>query len=68
MDRNKIKLALGIISGRVNINLLNEDEWYDLGYEPHSFSKLGTPVVDNVKSKAEDIIYEALKSKIVKEG
>ena len=61
MDSGKVKLALGVISGRIDVDSLDNDDWCDLGYDLYSFGGLGIPDIDSVKGQAEDIIYDALK-------
>lgn len=56
----KIKLALGIISGRITNNNLDDENYYNLGYEPHNFSYYGPPDNNELLNKAEDIILENL--------
>ncbi len=63
---DKLKLALGIISGRVNADSLGNTEYYALGYEPYSFSALGCPDRREIKFKAENIILDAIKEKYEK--
>ena len=63
MDHNKTKLALGVISGRVDFNNFDNNDWNDLGFEPYNFGAFGRPDYHEVLNKAEDIIVDLLNSK-----
>lgn len=55
---DKLRLALGIISGR--ITGLNWEHYETLGYNTYKFSAFGSPSWSDVKEKAEDIIWCAI--------
>ena len=66
VDKDKIALALSIISGRKTE--LDHDEYGLLGYDSYKFGYYGKPSVDDLKREAESILYECLKNGDVKAG
>lgn len=56
MNQDKIKLALAVLSGRL-VNLDNE-KLKLLGFNTYNFWKEGKLSSDEIKIKAENIIYE----------
>lgn len=59
---NQIRLALGIISGRIDPNNLDNEGMYALGFDPGRFGYYGTPTKEELKERAEDIICYELDS------
>ena len=57
-DYKKLKLCLSIISGRNSY--FDSDEFDILGYDVYKFGYYGEPSIDEMKSKAEDIIIEMI--------
>lgn len=52
----KLRLALGILSGRLNdVSNLDCADIYELGYDYY-----GNPSLQDLKERAEEIIYNAL--------
>ncbi len=62
----KIYLALGILSGRIDASYLDSDEYKLLGYDTYKFSYYGRPDEFDIKQKAENIIYDAIIGEEVK--
>ena len=60
MNEQKVRLALGIISGRRRVEDLNWEHFEMLGYNSYSFGYFGTPPEAEVKMRCEDIIFDAL--------
>ena len=55
-ETKKVRLALGILSGR--IKRLDQFQYLTLGYDTYKFSSFGQPDSDEIKQEAENIIYE----------
>jgi len=60
LDETKIRIALGIISGRNKIENLTVFDLDELGYDSCKFSSFGRPDADEIQLQAEQIIYRAL--------
>ena len=58
LGRRRLRLALGIISGR--IKSLSADDFNDLGYDSYKFGHYGKPDEDELKQRAEDILIDAI--------
>lgn len=61
MNEDKIKLALGILSGR--IQSLSTLDYETLGYDTYKFNAFGKPDSFEIKLESENIITEALLDK-----
>ena len=63
MNRKKLQLALGIISGRIEA-LANREQYELLGlvYDPdhHYYTRKGKNWANSLRIRAEDILLEAL--------
>lgn len=61
----RLRLALRILSGSVQIDDLGMDEYNILGFYPYNFYIIyyGVPSNDDIKLRAEEIIYEQIRSK-----
>ena len=57
---NKIRLALAIISGRINEDNIQVDEIDLLGYDIYKIGAFGKLKTEQLKEKAEDIIFDAI--------
>lgn len=60
MTREKIRLALSILSGRFSIESFGWEEWDTLGFDAYKFGAFGRPGLEDIRSKAEEIILEAI--------
>ena len=65
MNKDKLLLALSVLSGRVRANDLSEPDWYELDFDPSNFFSFhghpdGHPDDDEVKRQAEAIIADAI--------
>lgn len=64
MNEYKLRLALGVISGRIKSEDLGYDDWDVLGYDSYKFAYYGKPSDSELKKRCEDIIlYAILESK-----
>lgn len=54
----RLRLAIAIVSGRKTS--FDSEDYLDLGYDPYRFGYYGTPSLDDVKEKAESILYNAI--------
>lgn len=59
---NKIRLALAIISGRINEDNIQLDEIDLLGYDVYKIAAFGKLRTEQLKEKAEDIIFNAMQT------
>jgi hypothetical protein len=57
MNREKVRLALSILSGKISTEELSNSEWTMLGYDPDTFAP-GPP--DEARARAVEIILEAI--------
>lgn len=67
-EKLKLRLALRIISGRSNLDILRDcdnDKLVLLGFDPWNFSYYGKPTHNELKERAEDIIFYFLTRKEV---
>lgn len=62
MNEAQLRLALSIISGRKQRTGMDDSDWNLLGYDVYKFGYYGTPNNDDIKERAEDIIFDALSS------
>lgn len=60
MNREKIRLAMAIVSGRYDADDMSADDWDTLGYDPYKFGYYGKPDSSDLKERAEDILLEAI--------
>lgn len=60
MNRDKIRLALAVISGRKTE--FSPGDYATLGYDTYKFSYYGAPALDEVRKNAEDIVYYLLET------
>jgi hypothetical protein len=60
-EQRRLRMALGILSGRVLSP--NDDTLEKLGYDPYKFSGYGRPSVDEIRRKAEEIVFAAIQNK-----
>lgn len=60
MNKERLRLALGILSGRVDWTLLSNEDYEKLGYDTYKFSYYGKPEEYYLKLKAEEIIMDAI--------
>lgn len=58
--REKIRVAIGIISGKYNKENLDQDVWDLLGYDTYRFSYYGSPSDKELKEKAGEILLDAI--------
>ncbi len=54
----RLRLAIAIVSGRKTS--FDSEDYINLGYDPYRFGYYGTPSPDDVKEKAESILYNAI--------
>ncbi len=62
-EKKQLRLALGIISGRKDISILmkyRDEEVLLLGYDPTKMGYYGRPTEDDVRQRAEELVYEHL--------
>ena len=53
-----LRLALGILSGRIKD--IDIDQYATLGYDAYKFSAFGKPDENELRSRAEDIVFDAI--------
>lgn len=68
INKEKIRLALAILSGRVMAINISNKELGTLGYDHHRFSYYGSPTDLEIKQEAENIIFNALMKKEESDG
>jgi len=57
MDKDRLYLALGIISGRIeNGDNFSDADWVDFGFDPFRFSSFGTPDNTELKRQSETAV------------
>lgn len=60
--KQKLRLALGIVSGRISTENLDYQHYDLLGYDSYKFGYYGKPPRSEVLEKCEDIICAAILS------
>jgi len=55
-----LKLALGILSGRINIESLTPDDYDLLGYDSYKIREIGKPDRDLILNEIEDIVFSTI--------
>lgn len=63
-EKFQLRLALGIISGRIKIENLDYLELDLLGYDNYRFSYLDKPEESDLLEKCEDIVFNAIMSSL----
>ena len=62
MDEIKLRLSLKIISGRKKYEDLDYNHFEILGWDSYKFGYSGKPSENEVKERAEDIVYDAIEA------
>ena len=65
MNKNKIRLALAVISGRKTG--FSTDDYKTLGYDVFKFGYYGQPTLDEVRENAEAAVYYLLETVALQE-
>lgn len=55
-----LKLALGVISHRLLVSSLSNEDFELLGYDTYKFAYYGTPKADEVRGMCEDIVFNLI--------
>ena len=66
-NQDSLELALSIISGRKKVGHLSQRDWEELGYDTYRFGWRDRPNEDDIKIKAEEIIFNCLVNGVQKE-
>jgi hypothetical protein len=59
-EKNQLRLALAIFSGRTEPSELHDSELSLLGYDIYKFQYYGTPKPHEIRGMCEDIVFEMI--------
>jgi len=60
MEEKRLRLALSIFSGRLQVEQMVTEDFELLGYNSYVFGYFGTPSNDAMKQHCEEIIFSAI--------